>query len=175
MWIAAHNQHETTFIVMTIVILHNRIGRGMIAVKSLSICCSVGFISLIVLQHCICRLKGPDSYIISCILETTVFCKIVFNQSSVCIADSNTISANMFHIVSFYYHIGRWIPVNRHARIILFPLVTPLGAYQLNGRTVYPFKSTAGNTDVVIFTWHTCQLSILNVRLYIKEYTAIPL
>ena len=55
------------------------------------------------------------------------------------------------------------------------PYLSNLYHYLLNGRTVYPFKSTAGNTDVVIFTWHTCQLSILNVRLYIKEYTAIPL
>ena len=147
----------------------------MITVKSLSVCCSMGFVSLIVLQHCICRLKRPDTYIISCILETTVFCKIVFYQSSVCIADSNTVSADIFHIVSFYYHIGRRIPMNRYARVILFPLVTPLRTYQLNGRTVYPLKSTAGNTDVIIFTWHACQLSILNVRLYIEEHTAVPL
>ena len=159
---------------MTVIILHYRIRRSMVAIQALSICRSVGFISFIVLQYRICRFKRPNAYIITCFLETTVFCQIVLNQSPICISDRNTVSTDIFHIIFFHYHIRGWIPIHRNSRVILFPLITPLRTYQLNSRTIYSLESTAGNPYIIIFAGYTCQNSILNISLHIKENTAVP-
>ena len=172
--ITSHDQHKAAFIIMAVIVLHDGIGGGVIAVQPLAVLYTVRIIGFIILNHRISRLKWPDSYIIARVLVTAVAHQIVFNQGPIGIPHCNSVAADLFHIIVSHHHIGGRIPVHRNSRRILLPLVTPGSADKLDSRSVHTFKGTAGDQHIVVSARNSGQLSAPDIRLYIEENTSVP-
>ena len=145
------NQHESALVIMTVIVLHQGVGRSMVAIESLPVLSTVCIVCLIVLNHGVGSFKGPNTHIIAGVLIAAVFRQIVLDQGAVGVTCGNTVTADLFHVVVPHHHIRGGVPVERDVRAVGEPLVAPGRIDELNARTVHIDKRAALNQNVVIF------------------------